>query len=300
MDDGSVGRRRRRRVSLPQTSKRRKLVFAAIAVALALAYAVSLLAYGASLDPDFQPPQPAADEVAVVLVPTSVDGEAATVGADVLIFPGADWRDGDTLTEDVTVTLSPTVAGGSLVFPAGEVPSPQEALLPAPGVIEKYPLDSYELRTRVRVEVGSPDQTQPVASTYDVFLNAAGWTYRSDFIQSDEAKDRSLGVISRTGPSILIAIIFVALILAFGVMGVLVVVSILRGRYRPEMSTAGWLTAALFALISLRNSLPGDPPLGSWIDVLVYYWVVAVLMIMVVTTIATLLTVAAARAKSRD
>lgn len=298
-------------MSLPQTSKRRKLVFAAIAVALVLAYAVSLLAYGASLDPEFAPPQPAADEVAVVLVPTSVDGDAATVIADVLIFPGAAWRDGDALTKDVVVTLSPAVAGASLVFPAGEVPSPQEALLPAPGIIEKYPLDSYELRTRVRVEVGSPDadpaqpqpvtaQPQPVTSTYDVFLNAAGWTYRSDVIQSTEGKDRSLGVISRTGPSILIASIFVALILAFGVMGVLVVVSILRGRYRPEMSTAGWLTAALFALISLRNSLPGDPPLGSWIDVLVYYWVVAVLMIMVVTTIATLLTVAAARAKSRD
>lgn len=88
--------------------------------------------------------------------------------------------------------------------------------------------------------------------------------------------------------------------LAFGVTSALIVAAVLRGRFRPEMWTASWLTAALFALISLRNSLPGSPPLGSWMDVTVYYWVIVVIMLIVVTTLSTLLSRAAAKSKKPD
>jgi hypothetical protein len=56
-----------------------------------------------------------------------------------------------------------------------------------------------------------------------------------------------------------------------------------------ELSVASWMTALLFALIPLRGFLPGSPPLGSWIDVLVFFWVELILMLSVAAVVATIL-----------
>ena len=44
----------------------------------------------------------------------------------------------------------------------------------------------------------------------------------------------------------------------------------------------------MFALIALRNALPGHPPLGSWMDVLAYFWVIATIMVMIGVTVVSL------------
>jgi hypothetical protein len=43
----------------------------------------------------------------------------------------------------------------------------------------------------------------------------------------------------------------------------------------------------LFALIPLRNCLPGAPPLGPWIDVLVFFWDEVGIMLALLVFIAT-------------
>jgi len=53
------------------------------------------------------------------------------------------------------------------------------------------------------------------------------------------------------------------------------------GKMRLELSVASWITAMLFALLPIRGFLPGDPPVGSWIDVLVFFWVEATIMVCV-------------------
>ena len=74
-----------------------------------------------------------------------------------------------------------------------------------------------------------------------------------------------------------------------GVIAILVTGSSTRGRMKLELSVASWLTALLFALIPLRAFLPGDPPLGSWIDVLVFFWVELILMLSVAAVVTTIL-----------
>ena len=53
--------------------------------------------------------------------------------------------------------------------------------------------------------------------------------------------------------------------------------------------TAALMTALLFALIPLRGFFPGQPPLGSWIDVLVFFWVELIVMICVAAVVTTIL-----------
>lgn len=68
---------------------------------------------------------------------------------------------------------------------------------------------------------------------------------------------------------------------AFIVMGIMAVLTLLtltvtahvvfRGR-KPEFSGFSWMGAMLFAFPAIRNALPGQPPMGSLIDYVVFFW----------------------------
>ena len=96
------------------------------------------------------------------------------------------------------------------------------------------------------------------------------------------------GRLDRAGGTVTIALIFIILMVMFGVLAVITVVAGWRGRLELTISTAAWLTSSVFALIALRNALPGHPPLGSWMDVLAYFWVIATIMVMIGVTVVSL------------
>ena len=58
-----------------------------------------------------------------------------------------------------------------------------------------------------------------------------------------------------------------------------VAIPMLLGRtsFLPPFIT--WYGAMLFAIVPLRNFLPGNPPLGSWIDQAVVLWVLIGLVV---------------------
>jgi hypothetical protein len=49
-----------------------------------------------------------------------------------------------------------------------------------------------------------------------------------------------------------------------------------RTSFLPPFST--WYAAMLFAIVPLRNFLPGSPPPGSWVDQAVVLWVMIALI----------------------
>ena len=51
------------------------------------------------------------------------------------------------------------------------------------------------------------------------------------------------------------------------------------GRRKQEMTMTSWFAALIFAMLPIRLALPGAPPMGAWIDVLVTFWVFIVLMV---------------------
>jgi Domain of unknown function (DUF4436) len=57
-----------------------------------------------------------------------------------------------------------------------------------------------------------------------------------------------------------------------------------RRRFLPPFST--WYAAMLFAVVPLRNILPGTPPAGAWIDQAVVIWVLIALATALVLYIA--------------
>jgi hypothetical protein len=55
------------------------------------------------------------------------------------------------------------------------------------------------------------------------------------------------------------------------------------GKRPNAFGMAAWLTGLIFAMPALRALLPGAPPLGSWIDILVFFWVEIATMISLAT-----------------
>jgi hypothetical protein len=70
--------------------------------------------------------------------------------------------------------------------------------------------------------------------------------------------------------------------------GVMLLVSsvLLRGR-KIEVGMFSFLAALLFALIAVRNSQPGVPPIGTYSDFISFFWAEVILALCLLTLVFT-------------
>ena len=81
-------------------------------------------------------------------------------------------------------------------------------------------------------------------------------------------------------------IVILGVLIAIAGVALFVAVQTVRDRrkFQPPMTT--WYAAMLFAVVPLRNALPGSPPFGGWIDITLVLWVLVVLVISMLLYIA--------------
>lgn len=273
-------------------SRRAGWVVGLVLIALLAVYVVSAVLYLRDLDQEYVAPTPTEDGLAISLIPFDIDTQAQVVSTEMLIFPGAGLLSADRrLAEDITIDVF-AAESQTVTFDKGTVPSPVKVNIPALGVVQRYPFDTYRYSAGIRTATGRPKArvTETIPTDVSVFFDLAGWNY-TPAVTDDTFRggERTIaGQLSRDGSTRTIAVTFILLIMMFGVLAVVAVVAGLRGRLAFAIGTAAWLTGALFALVSLRNGLPGNPPLGSVMDVLVYFWVIAAIMIAIGVTVVTL------------
>lgn len=283
-DQGTAGFFRRNR-------GRRLVIGMIVSVALLAAYLFGIQSYRAGLAASLPAPTPPAGGVAVVVVPERVSPDDQEVPAQVLVFPSAELLDpAGLLTQELELRIQPAVAGQVLILPAGEPAAPQSVLLPAAGIVQQYPFDSYRLAEDIHVHSLLADSYDALPVQADLFFRVPGWS--SQDAQATPSADQGITVttsIVRDGSTKSIALLILLLMVILAAIAILVTGSATRGRMRLELSVASWMTALLFALVPLRGFLPGNPPLGSWIDVLVFFWVELILMISVAAVVTTIL-----------
>jgi hypothetical protein len=293
-----VGQSNRSIRTLSRVVPNRKLRLVSLVILALLflgAYGITVFSYQQGLDPVFVEPKVPPNAVTVVLAPVHVEADRQTITTNLLLFPGQNLLDDDgRLTQKLTISITPSVEGGEATFRAGRRPTPKSIILPAPGVIENYPFDTYQVFTEIEISRvvagdGAPDLV-PIASQALLYVNAPGWAGSQLTSTPLPMTTHSMAFeIRRSAPTVIIALILVAMMASTGILGLLVVVAVMRGRFTLALANAAWLTAALFALITLRSRMPGSPPLGSWIDILVYFWVIVGIMLSVIVTITMLL-----------
>ncbi len=292
MSDQQVAEEADRRAGFIRRHRRvRSAVVIAAVIALAAAYLLGIRSFGSSLVGELPNQNPPSGGVAVVLVPEQVESLEQDLVTEVLVFPSPELVDTDgALIIDIAVVVQPAVLGQSVSFAAGQVPHPKRVVLPAQGTVQKYPFDTYQVEARVQAFAGVADGQEPIPLTSSVFFRIPGWSWTPDGqVVAAGGGDHLALTLGRDFSTKSIALLLLLLMITLCLMAVLVARSITSGRMRREMVVASWLTALLFALIPLRAFFPGEPPLGSWIDVLVFFWVVAVIMVSVAVVVGSIL-----------
>jgi hypothetical protein len=180
----------------------------------------------------------------------------------------------------VPLRISVTASDGTedFVFPAGTALGRAEVNVGITGEQSSYPFDTHEAAVLVDAFIVPEDlaageaEPEPLTLTAFVVGGMPGW----DTTARVEAADAGAVLVGlefgRSFSTQFFAILLV--VMAFVIAGYSIVVgtATFTGRQPVDSSIVGWGAALLFALLALRFYLPGDPPIGSGIDVFAYMW----------------------------
>ena len=150
-----------------------------------------------------------------------------------------------------------------------------------------WPLDSYKTEPiSADAFVGSGDNRKKVPARVEVTGSLDGWDIKVNRIHdpaalpTSRATDNGNVVITlRRAKGPLIFDLGICLVLiSLPTLALLVAIPMALGRRKFLPPFATWYAANLFAIVPLRNILPGAPPPGSWIDQAIVQWVLIALV----------------------
>ena len=251
-------------------------------VIVGLIYVASLFGYWwvSSSYPSLDPFDPTPAEQTVV----SIDMGSAHTGSNeleisVLLIAPERYVDPTlgVLNTDIAVRLYPWVDLGELKFPKGQTPGSIDATVEAHGDADYWPFDTYTTKPLTAdALIGSGDDrtVQPAEVRFSGGIE--GWNIHIDRADSDPPA--SIIELSRHRGTLAFDLGVCLVLIALPAMAMLVAIETLRGRrqFLPPLCT--WFAAMLFAVVPLRNILPGAPPPGAWIDQAIVLWVLIALV----------------------
>lgn len=280
---------------LPTTRRRTPAWLVVGVVALVVVYLLTLLLYARSGRTEAYTPSvdTPASGVTVVVGLGDMNAHDSRLHAEVTIIAGSGLVEADELSpdRDVYVVLVPAVGSQQLRFPSGQVPATVPVELLLDGQIENWPFDRYTGPMVVQAFRGDGAARESLPLQVDIEGRVQGWrTIVEPTTSADTALRDGLQVFelseARAGGTLAFGGIMLLVLVTMPVLALFVSYQVLRGRRRPEAAFTGWIAAMLFATVPLRNFLPGSPPPGSWIDMVVVLWVIVALVLALLIYVA--------------
>ena len=207
------------------------------------------------------------------------------LAVNVLIYPGESLYDKrfDELNTDIAVRLYPPNDLGDLQFPKGKAPAQVNTTIEAHGNPGTWPFDSYRTEPQsADVFVGTGANRKRIPAVVQVTGSMDGWDaeVQRNTDKSETGSHNTSNVVltlqRAKGPLIFDLGIIVVLI-SLPTLALLVAIPMAMGRRKFVPPFATWYAANLFAIVPLRNILPGAPPPGSMIDQALVQWVLLAL-----------------------
>ncbi len=266
---------------------------------VAVVYAIVVALYASSGDVAVR--QDAADgDVVLQLTPERVDtGTNRIVGSLLPVKTAADETVGENVVaaSDFSVLVSGGDGTRTIDYSESQVLSPAQVEFLAEGAIERWPFDTYTVTTVV-VAVADLDgdgDLDPLPTAITGAGRVPGWDIEAETVDIGATYDTGDEVIevpgmrleaTRSGSTVAFGIVLLSLMVVMPVLVLTVALTVFRGRRKVEATMMSWIGAMLFATIPLRNFLPGNPPIGSWVDYLIVLWVIAGLVVGLVVFVA--------------
>ena len=184
----------------------------------------------------------------------------------------ADHGDSTTLARPLTLETS-SLTNTTLRFPAGQRISAQNISVSLnSGIVSDYPFDSYTADVGFYASIN--DEPVPISL---IFRNEDPFFLTKPNGANVDSGAATIGLrIERSRATFIFAWFLMAAmwILALSVLGAAWI--IVRGRRGLIWPALGWMAATLFALVAVRNAVPGLPPIGSLFDYASFLWAEAI------------------------
>ncbi|OBK32475.1 DUF4436 domain-containing protein [Mycobacterium sp. 1245111.1] len=199
------------------------------------------------------------------------------VSANLAVSLGADLLDPVThrLNQDLVIRVRSSAVPSARQYTKGVLPGVFPVPLTLAGHVERWPFDLYhsgpiEVQLFHGNETGKPPELIPVR-----FIDhLSGFKVSAAKPGAQQVYRMS---VKRARSTALFGIVICSVLVSVAALGMFVAIQTLRDRrkFQPPMTT--WYAAMLFAVVPLRNALPGSPPFGAWIDVSIVLWVIVAL-----------------------
>jgi hypothetical protein len=137
-------------------------------------------------------------------------------------------------------------------------------------------------------EAGTADGDEDVSLAVDFYGSIPGMKIAA--AKTKESTDDYVGIdmdISRSSTVVFFSLFISFLMWGAAIAVLLLVLSILlRGR-KIEVGMFSFLSALLFAMVAVRNSQPGVPPIGTYSDFISFFWAEVILALCLMTILFT-------------
>ncbi|HYB81821.1 MAG TPA: DUF4436 domain-containing protein [Mycobacterium sp.] len=216
-----------------------------------------------------------------------LDTVANRLTVNVLVYPKDSLYDKNfgVLTTDAAVRLYPENDLGDLQYPVGKAPAQVSTTIEAHGDPGNWPFDSYKTETiAADVFTGSGPGREKAPARVEVAGKLDGWDATVTRIHdpdepNPDVRDNVIITLQRSKGPLIFDFGICLVLLALPALALWVAIPMALGRttFLPPFIT--WYAAMLFAIVPLRNILPGGPPFGSWIDQAIVLWVLIALVV---------------------
>ncbi|MGB6515346.1 MAG: DUF4436 domain-containing protein, partial [Mycobacterium sp.] len=204
---------------------------------------------------------------------------------NVLIYPGESLEDKrfEELKTDIAVRLYPPNDLGDLNYPKGKAPAQVTTAIQAHGDPGAWPFDSYRTeQLSADVFVGTGAERKRIPAVVQVTGAMDGWdaSARRSTDTSETGSHNNSNVVvtlQRAKGPLIFDLGIILVLISLPTLALLVAIPMALGRRKFVPPFATWYAANLFAIVPLRNILPGAPPPGSMIDQALVQWVLLAL-----------------------
>jgi len=250
------------------------------AVACAMIASIALYVEGAATRriPTLGPP--ASFGTTVTLDVQSIQNSYSQLVGDMIVSPGPELLDPATngLKEELTVAVTSATTPVKRTWSKGMLPGVFPVPLTLARDVEQWPFDRYDTGP-ITVELFTGKAQVPERANVTFIDRLPGWRIHVVRASNANALAPYHVELQRSASTMVFAIVIICILVAIAAIGVFVAVQTLRDRRRFQSPMTTWYAAMLFAVVPLRNALPGSPAFGSWIDLTIVLWVLVALVV---------------------
>jgi hypothetical protein len=230
---------------------------------------------------------PASAGTTVTLDVVSISNNYSELVGDLIIKPGPALVDSatDGLKQDLTVAVTSVTTPVRRTYSKGMLPGVFPVPLTLARDVERWPFDTYYTGPiTVTLFTGTGQVAERANVTFVDRL--AGWKVQVARVNNANALAPYEIQLQRSASTMVFAIVILCIFVAIAAVGLFVAIWTTRDPRRFQSPMTTWYAAMLFAVVPLRNALPGSPAFGSWIDLTIVLWVLVALVVSMLLYIA--------------